>query len=307
MGRKSTSLTGQFTYAINQCFSEGMDKHSFKKEYGQEMTDKVFSYNEKFRLKDTAKMLWNYFRENDIKVKQVNQITADHIQGFLSSKVGNCTQNTINTYAASLYKLQEVCNSTYKSCNLEWRKSVTVPTALRQSDLSRGVTAQISREDYNKILEYAKENYSQSGQAIRLQDTLGLRVNEIVTIKIRNIDLDRNKIVIENTKGGKTLERDLTPEAKKIILETLSKSSVGDKLFNLDPGSINKYLSRVQDKMGLARHSNHDIRRRIAQEKYDQYREKGDSPKEAARKTSIWLNHGANREKLLKESYIVIW
>jgi len=50
----SRSLKNQLTFAINQNFSEGMDKHSIKSE-NKEMTEKVYSYNEKFRLCDVMK------------------------------------------------------------------------------------------------------------------------------------------------------------------------------------------------------------------------------------------------------------
>ncbi|HII4398346.1 TPA: hypothetical protein ACY4RQ_003043 [Clostridium perfringens] len=42
--------------------------------------------------------------------------------------------------------------------------------------------------------------------------------------------------------------------------------------------------------MKYKRYSNHDIRRLIAQEKYDSYRADGLSIKDAANRTSIWLS-----------------
>ena len=60
----------------------------------------------------------------------------------------------------------------------------------------------------------------------------------------------------------------------------------------------------MQDQLGLERHSNHDIRRLIAQEKYDSFREKGMSIKEAANETGKWLSHGDDRLNMLERSYI---
>lgn len=56
--------------------------------------------------------------------------------------------------------------------------------------------------------------------------------------------------------------------------------------------------------MGLERHSNHDIRQLIAQEKYNSFREKGMSIKEAANQISKWLSHGDDRTSMLEKSYI---
>lgn len=301
------NINGQFTYAINNCFQEGMDKHSIKSNEGNNMGYRIYSYSEKFRVKEMGKMLQRYFKENDIKIRQVKDIKAEHIQAFLNSKIENCTQNTVNTYAQSIFKLQEVCNKTYKNCNIDWRDHIEIPKTLNKTDINRGVGSVIGRDDYDKILAYTKNNYSETGQAIRLQDQLGIRVEEIANIKIKNIDLTEGKIILENTKGGRVLVRELTPIATEIIRETLDKKqNNSDRLFSIKGSSINKQLNRIQDKLGIQRHSNHDIRRLIAQEYYDKARANGDSKKVAADKTSIWLNHNQGREILLKTSYIVI-
>ncbi len=60
----------------------------------------------------------------------------------------------------------------------------------------------------------------------------------------------------------------------------------------------------MQDQLGLERHSNHDIRRLIAQEKYNSFREKGMSVKQAANQVSKWLSHGDDRLNMLERSYI---
>ncbi|XZK46581.1 hypothetical protein ACSXCQ_14880 (plasmid) [Clostridium perfringens] len=146
----------------------------------------------------------------------------------------------------------------------------------------RGVNSVITREDYNKILDYAEKNISESGYAVRLQDFLGVRVEEVARISRENINLEDKTIKFVNTKGGRELTKDISIQ--------------GD--------SINRYLNRIEDKLGIERHSNHDIRRLIAQEKYDSYRKNGLSIKEAANKTSEWLSHGDNRTELLEKSYI---
>lgn len=60
----------------------------------------------------------------------------------------------------------------------------------------------------------------------------------------------------------------------------------------------------MQDQLGLERYSNHDIRRLIAQEKYDSFRESEMSIKEAANETSKWLSHRDDRLNMLEKSYI---
>ena len=298
---------GQFTFAINQSFKENVDKHSYKLEHGQKMSDKVFSYQEKFNLKDLAKNFCNYLKTQGVDVKQVKDIKSEHVQSFLNSKIGNCTQNTINVYASQLHKLELLCNKAYPSFKAEWHKDVIIPQAIKKADSSRGVNSVISKEDYAKILNYAKENPSQSADAIRLQEKLGIRIEELARIKVKNIDFNQKILILDNTKGGKTLTRQLDSKTLNLFKEIVDKHYATDRLFSVSGASINKWLNRVQDKLGLEKHSNHDLRRYLAQSKYDEYRKEGYTKKEALQKTSEWLNHKGSREEMLKKSYIKVW
>lgn len=296
------NIKGQCTFAINKCFAEGINKHSYKKENGKEMTEKIFSFSEKFRLKDMANQLQNYIREQNLEIKQVKDITSEHIQGFLNSKIDKCTQHTINTHAHTLYKLQNVIEKIYK-VEVKWRKEIVIPTADKEKAQDRGVDSVISRKEYNKILEYCRENYSQSGACIILQNELGIRVEELARIKLENIDLDKGDVLIEG-KGGREITRELNNEMKSFIKEIKAKEHHQERLFEINGSSINKQLGRIQETLGIQKHSNHDIRRLIAQEKYDSLREEGRTIKEAANETSKWLSHGDEREYMLEKSYI---
>lgn len=176
------NLMGQFTFAINKSFKENVDKHSYKLEHGQKMSNKVFSYESKFNLKDIAKNFCNFLKSENIQIKQVKDIKSEHIQAFLNSKANTCTQNTVNIYANGLHKLELVCNKVYPSCSVEWHKDIVIPIATRKTDSSKGVNSVISKEDYAKILNYARENPSQSADAIRLQNYLGIRIEELVLV-----------------------------------------------------------------------------------------------------------------------------
>lgn len=302
------NLYGQIVFAINRCFKEGTNKHSFKEENDKEMGYKIFSYEEKFRLKDVAKNFTNFLKEENMNIKQIKDVKSLHIQEFLNAKTEKCTQNTINSYASSIFKIENVCNKVYSSCNLNWRQEIAVPVAVRKQSSDRGVESVISREDYNKIIDYAERNPSQSGYCLLLQDFLGVRVEEIARIKLANINLENRTIVFTNTKGGRVITREIPIGKIGLMNEIISRRyGIGERLFSIKGSSINKYLNRIQDENNLARHSNHDIRRLIAQEKYNNYRENGLNMKEAIQKTSQWLNHGDNRKELLEKSYIKIW
>lgn len=298
------NIKGQITYAINNCFSEKTDKHAYKSENGKEMDNKIFSFSEKFRLKDVAENLHNYLKENYEDIKQVKDIQPSVIQNFLNSKT-NCTQNSVNGYATSLYKIENILNKTYKNCNLNWREEVSVPSVAIKKSESRGVTSVMAREDYATILNACKNSPSQSGYAIRLQDFLGVRVSELSNLKLENIDLKKQTIIIYG-KGGRALERAIPDDKIELVKEIIEQKFDKYKLLNVKADSINRFLGRLEEKLGLEKHSNHDIRRLIAQEKYDKYREQGKTIKEAAKLTGRWLSHGDNRNDMLERSYIIL-
>lgn len=304
---KNKSIKNQIQQAINNNFEENTDKRAYKQQENQNV--KIFSYSEKFRLLDTAKMLSNYIKENFPDVKQIKDVTPEVIQSFLNDKAQTCTQNTVNTYTQSLNKIAEICNKNYSSCKLEWKKEVVIPKAITQNSNLRGVKNQMPVEDLQRVCEYAKNNYSQSGQIVLCQQYLGIRVNELVTIKIENIDFKKDILHLKNCKGGKRIDRVIDPELKAILLETIEKNNItSGKIFSITENSVNTYLRRTEEKLGIVgRYSTHNIRSTISQLKYNKLKSEGLSIKESMREVSLWLNHGEDRERLLLGSYIRCW
>ena len=254
-------------------------------------------------------MLNNYIKENFSDIKQIKDVTPEVIQSFLNDKSQTCTQNTVNTYAQSLNKIAEICNKNYSSCKLEWKKEVVIPKSITQNSNLRGVKNQMPVEDLQRVCEYAKNNYSQSGQIVLCQQYLGIRVNELVTIKMENIDLKNDILHLKNCKGGKRIDRVIEPGLKTVLLETIEKNDItSGKIFSITENSVNTYLRRTEEKLGIiGRYSTHNIRSTISQLKYDKLRSEGLSIKESMREVSLWLNHGEDRERLLLESYIRCW
>ncbi|MFH5851667.1 tyrosine-type recombinase/integrase [Clostridium perfringens] len=302
--KRNRNLKSQLWYGISKCFKEGVDKRAVKEEIGKNMTYSIYSYDEVFRLKDTARALQKFLVENGYKINDFKKVDEEQIQKFLNNaKENGCTQNSINTYANSLFKIEKVLNRTY-GFNLSWRSNISIPAAEKAKSDVRGANSVIKREDYNKLIDYAEKNISQSGYALRIQDFLGVRVEEVARISKRNIDLENKTIKLTNTKGGKELTRYIPENKIGLIKEVLEHNYHKDRLFSIKGSSINKYLRVVEEKLEIEKHSNHDIRRLIAQEKYDSYRESGLNVKDAANKTSKWLSHGDDRQDMLEKSYI---
>lgn len=301
------NIKHQIQQAINNNFQEHTDKHAYKSQDEQE--SKIFSYNEKFRLLDTAKMLNNYIKDKFPNVKQIKDITPNIIQEFLNNKANTCTQNTINTYSQSLNKIAAICNKNYSSCSLTWKKDAVIPTAVTQKSQLRGINNQMPVSDLNKVCDYARNNYSVSGQVLLAQRELGIRVNELITIKVENIDFKNKVLHLPNCKGNKNLDREITPGLNSILEKNIQERNItSGRVFPISENAVNTYLRRTEDKLGIeGKYSIHNIRATIAQEHFDKLRESGVSKCDAIKQTSLWLNHGPNRERLLETSYIKIW
>lgn len=302
--KRNRNLKSQLWYGISKYFKEGIDKRAVKKENGKNMTHNIYSYDEVFRLKDTARALQNFLSENGYKTNDFKKVDEEQIQKFLNNaKENGCTQNSINTYANSLFKIEKVLNKTY-GFNLNWRSNIAIPVAEKVKSDDRGANSVIKREDYNKILSYAERNISQSGYALRMQDFLGVRVEELARISKNNINLENRTIKLTNTKGGKELTRYIPRDKVGLLKEILDRNYHENRLLSIEGSSVNKYLRVIENKLKIEQHSNHDIRRLIAQEKYDSYRAEGLNIKDAANETSKWLSHGDNRQDMLEKSYL---
>lgn len=307
MGR-NRNLFQQFNNAITSSFNEGTDKHGYKRENGFGDSDKIFSYSSLNNMRDFARNFSNYLKENFSDIKRLDQVREEHLQSFLNDKnEKGCSQNTLNLYKSNLDKLENLINKRYEGCNWDFKDKVKTPTSAKQFDPARGAGSTMTEEDYNKLKEYLSEHRSTSGDALLAQDSLGFRVEELAQLKVGDVDLEKGELTFNNTKGGKEIKRDIS-NVKDIFKRNMEGKNPEDKIFNIKSDSINQQLSRVQDKLGLEKHSNHNIRRLLAQQKFNECRNSGMSKQEALDTTSNWLNHNAGRNDLLAKSYIKnIW
>lgn len=305
----SKRIKGQGIHIIHKAFKEGVDKYSYKKEHGHQMADKVFSYSEKRNLTDTWKNFSNFVREYDPQIHYIKDLDKDHVQAFLDHKAETCTANTLKTYKQNLLKIEKIANSYYSTCNLDVVKETNIPTECKQGS-NKGVNNVISREDYNKILDYCSKSNEQSCYAIRLQEHIANRVAGTVSVRYSQYNANEGTISIKG-KGNKWHTVKLDDAGKKLIEEIHSKNfnqKDADRLFSIRPDTVNAELSRIQGKLGIDRHSFHDVRRLKAQENYNYCRkELGMNRQEAINHTSKFLSHGENRNYMMCKSYIKAW
>jgi hypothetical protein len=293
----SESLQHALKGIVYGSFSPGMDKHADKAD--GDTFGKIYSYSSRNAMLDVVKTFTAYLKEAGVSIRQPAQLTGDMVSSFLESKRGSCTQKTLDSYRSQLAKLGD-CIAARKGLR-DFDLHVGRVDAARHKAADRGAGAAISREDYDKILTYCKDHPCGSSYALLLENHLGARVTDVC--KRMTVEDDRMRLVC---KGGKVMYRPITPGLRDLLSDRRfdgQRSPEGG--FNLPAsGSVNKYLQRTEAKLGLERHSFHDIRRLLAQEHYDDLRHSGVSRSDALKDVGVWLNHGSDRETLVLTSYI---
>lgn len=288
----SETLRHKMRSAVFNAFRFGIDKRQHKASL--DTTEKIYSITSRNQYLDRI----NDFCKTCPDVKSVLELTPEAVKRYLDIKavIGNCTQKTLDDYRHEMKKIGK-CMGLDLSCPqvFSWSNPAE----------NRGAKDVMPREDYYKIASYAMENPSKSAACYLLEMQVGVRVSDMA-YGVRETD----EGLSIRCKNGKICLRPWTPE-----LRTLWQSDALQKMINTQgkliapkDNSLNKWLRRTEDKLGLEHHSWHSVRRRIAQDKYDAYRGSGMTRMDALSKVSLWLNHGPNRQKTMKESYVAnIW
>lgn len=283
--KRRKNLRCQLRTAVFDAFRENLDKHSLKKE--SEGSKLVFSYGTRNQLLDR---ITDFCKYTDKRNKE--DITKEDVIKYLDIKAANnCSQRTLDEYRSELKKIGLL---------IDVDLSVQKIYANKQKVANRGAESVMTPFDYNILEIYMMNRPCGSGICIMLEKELGIRVSDMAY----GIQIDGDILKIR-CKNGKILERPITPNVREIMeMKQFKKMLDGNKVRAPKDNSINKYLLRVQRRIKMDEHSFHDIRRMVAQEHYDALRKDGMGRSEALEKTSIWLNHGPNREKMMLESYI---
>lgn len=289
MSKNHRNLRTQMRNKIFDAFHEGMDKHALKK--AGEAEGKIFSYGSKFTLLDRC----NDFARSDAvrgKASKLEHLTPKMAQDYLDKKASDgCTQATLDEYRSELKRIGRIIGVDLSTDRV---------LANRRQDPNRGANDIISKKDMAAILEYIDKHPSKSGVAIQLECETGIRAGDLCY----GVEIKRATLHIRS-KNGKYIDRPITPAIRTIINSEAFRACVSDgHYYGPKDNSLNTYLRRTQEKLGLEKHSCHAIRRRVAQDKYNEYRNTGLTRTEALKATSKWLNHGENRESMLLKSYI---
>lgn len=154
----------------------------------------------------------NYLKCVEIYLKQKGGIDFDenHLRGFLETKLGKgFAPETVNLYLHAVkFFYREI---------LRYRSKIELKFARRNLKLP----VVLSREEIGKILEVVSNKKYRC--LLALAYGAGLRVSEVVALKVRDIDFERDMVCVRGGKGGKDRVT-LLPEK---LLGTLQEYVVG--------------------------------------------------------------------------------
>lgn len=104
---------------------------------------------------------------------------------------------------------------------------------------------------------------------LTLQANLGLRIGDILELKVSNFN--NGKLEIREDKTDKLQYRDINPTITSMIMEYAleNKLSKADKLFDIGVRAIQKQLKIVVDYLGYENISTHSFRKMFATMQYE--------------------------------------
>lgn len=249
------SLGYQFENAINSRFGKngkgGFDKHSMRKNK-VDTTDKVFSYKERESLIKLGYQIDKFMKKNYPDIKNVNEITAEHMQSFLNSKANTNNKNSLISIKSTLNKLDKVSSKRYKTKSGYFMCGVTIPKTTCKNNIRQNVSA--TPKDWSRIEKEMESSRSKANNLIRLGYNLALRVESLSNMRACDFDFKNGLVHIVDDKGNR--DRTLKMTDVELCKKIVGVRSGKDRITNMKPDSINRQFKRLCEKAGITKFKN---------------------------------------------------
>ena len=140
-------------------------------------------------------------------------------------------------------------------------------------------TRPIELSEYKEVINLLNEGFEygdkifrankQIALALQLQANLGLRIGDILELKLSNFK--SGKLEIREDKTDKLQYRDINPAITQAVLEYAleNKLDKDDKLFKIGVRAVQKQLKIVTEYLGLTNISTHSFRKLFATMQYE--------------------------------------
>lgn len=275
-----------------------MDKHSVKHS-GEMDGTRIFSYADRSNLVDLSAGFAEYMKQAFPQVKQIKNVTADHVQAFLSAKCDTVSQATLDQYASRFNKLERLVNDTYQSCSVDFH-SIAVPLSSKNGG-GKVRYQMLSTSDYNTLLNSTTN--TNLSNALTLSYCCGLRAAECSKLRSTDYNATENTVLVVDSKGKRS--RIVKVPQQHIDAVRAVMTSTEGRICTCQTGSLQKAMRRQLAACGLAEQypngAMHLCRKAFATNMYKEMRSNGVGVQGSLSAVSRALGHGANRNELMKQ------
>ena len=209
------------------------------------MKEHIEKLRTELKLKGSSDMtIKNYiwFVEKFLKStnKTIQELTEEDIKKYLVSLIDNKSRSTVSLAASSLkYFFSEILKKPVSSVKLP-KKEKTLPQVL-------------SKNEVKKMIEMAETRKSRI--IVKLLYSSGVRVSELVNLKIKDINLDEKIAWVRKGKGKKdrffVLSEKLIPELEDYLRKKQDYTYILSKEKPITPRNIQKIIKKLAKKTGI--------------------------------------------------------
>lgn len=294
-----SSLRYQFVSSIDNAFSPNLNKHSYKKQgCGKQ---KVASYQYRRNLLDFANCLISYLNVEYPDIKNLKDIKRIHIYSFFKEKEKTCSHRTLTQYRSYINVLDKCITQNF---HFKIHMANGVPEINKENNKVRNL---YMRQDHiDSILELKKNSKSPALIGLRISNLFGLRAKEIVTLRPRDFNLEKEYLKVIG-KGGKTRYIKFETKEQKDLAEEILFNYVNDeKLVPIRADTYNSFIRNSLHELNIhdydkAKTGNHAIRKKVAKEEIERNINNGMTIEEAYENETKRLGH--NRTSVIKSAY----
>lgn len=191
------------------------------------------------------------------KVTQVNDEIVEKYLYHLKRGKKRSISSMKQAVASLKFIFSEVLNKDIPpALNIRFRKEEKIPVVLSESEVAR-------------ILNSVK-NLKHKAILMTIYSS-GIRLNELLTLQVKDIDFDRNFIIIKMGKGKKDRLSVLSHSLKVVLIKYLEKYKPSNYLFagqkggKYSPSSVQAIMKRAVKNAGIKKHATvHTLRHSFA-------------------------------------------
>lgn len=301
-------MKGNANYQVQQLYATvneiGTSKHTAKAEardsgaktfHDIAKQDGIHSYN----TADAYRDVWRAVADTaktDFGVKDLEKLTSEHVNAFLSDKVNEgIARATFDQYASAVEKLETALNRYADAKGSGNKYKFDLKATRQEAAIELGERAWQARAytDPKALIDSVQGQYKLAAQ---IQHESGGRVREVSQIRpdqLRGLKVDERTGKLKGWvqikgKGGKTRDLGVSPKTYKQIEAAVA----GGKTYKVDSYSAyTKALGRAAAATGQQYNGSHGIRWNAAQEYMAACQKNGMKYEEALKATSQMLGH----------------